>query len=133
LTPDVNPFEAGLGFAVALDKPGGFRGQAALRRLKAEPPSRRIVSLVVDAPHTNLWGGELILRDGAAAGFVTSAAFGHTIGRPVALGIVQSGDGPASREWLESGGWEIDLAGERYDAAVSLKAPYDPASLRVKG
>ena len=96
-------------------------------------PSRRVVSLVVDAPHTNLWGGELILRDGAPAGFITSAAFGHTIGSPVALGLVNAGDAPLTKEWLDAGRWEIDLAGDRYMASVSLKAPYDPASLRVKG
>jgi 4-methylaminobutanoate oxidase (formaldehyde-forming) len=133
LTPDITPYEAGLGFAVALDKPGGFKGQARLAELKGQTPARRVVSLVVDAPHTNLWGGELILRDGAPVGFVTSAAFGHTIGRPVALGIVSRGDGAADKAWIDGGSYEIDLAGERYTAAVSLKAPYDPASLRVKG
>ena len=133
LSPDITPYEAGLGFAVALDKPAGFKGRAKLAALKGQLPSRRVVSLVVDAPHTNLWGGELILRDGAPAGFVTSAAFGHTIGRPVALGLVNAGNAPLTKEWLEASRWEIDLAGERYPASVSLKAPYDPASLRVKG
>jgi 4-methylaminobutanoate oxidase (formaldehyde-forming) len=132
LSPDITPYEAGLGFAVALDKPGGFKGSAKLAALKGQVPSRRVVSLVVDAPHTNLWGGELILRDGAPAGFVTSAAFGHTIGRPVALGIVNAGNAPLTKEWLDAGRWEIDLAGDRHMASVSLKAPYDPASLRVK-
>jgi 4-methylaminobutanoate oxidase (formaldehyde-forming) len=64
---------------------------------------------------------------------VTSAAFGHTVGGPVALGIVDSGNGALTREWLEAGRFEVDLAGERYRAAVSLKAPYDAASVRVKG
>ena len=133
LTPDVTPYEAGLGFAVALGKPGEFRGQARLANLKGHTPTRRVVSLVVDAPHTNLWGGELILRNGNPVGFVTSAAFGHTLGRPVALGIVTRGDGAADKEWIDGGSYEIDLAGERYMASISLKAPYDPASLRVKG
>ncbi|MGZ8254285.1 MAG: GcvT family protein [Burkholderiaceae bacterium] len=132
LNPDVTPYEAGLGFAVAFDKPGGFRGQARLAELKGQAPTRRIVSLVVDAPHTNLWGGELILRDGAPAGSVTSAAYGHTIGRPVALGVITRGDGAADKAWIEGGTYEVDLAGERYMAVVSLKAPYDPTSLRVR-
>jgi 4-methylaminobutanoate oxidase (formaldehyde-forming) len=93
---------------------------------------RRVVSIVVEAPHTNLWGNELILRNGEAVGFVTSAAFGHTIGKPVALGIVSNLQGPANVDWLQAGRYEIDLAGERYSAAVSLKAPYDPESRRVK-
>jgi 4-methylaminobutanoate oxidase (formaldehyde-forming) len=136
LTPDINPYEAGLSFAVKLDKAGGFRGRDALARVKAEGGAaavkRRVVSLVVDAPHTNLWGNELILREGLPAGFVTSAAFGHTIGKPVALGIVSRADGAADKAWIESGRYEIDLAGERYAAQVSLRAPYDPDGVRVK-
>jgi 4-methylaminobutanoate oxidase (formaldehyde-forming) len=135
LTPDVNPYEAGLAFAVRLDK-GDFCGRAALARLRdaggSAAVARRVVSLVVDAAHTNLWGGELILRDGAAAGFVTSAAFGHTLGQPVALGFVNRADGPVDAAWLGGGRFEVDLAGARYPAAVTLKAPYDPASARTK-
>jgi 4-methylaminobutanoate oxidase (formaldehyde-forming) len=131
LSPDVNAFEAGLGFAVKLDKPGGFRGRDALARAKAEGAKRRIVSLVVDAPHTNLWGNELILREGVPVGFVTSAAFGHTLGRPVGLGLVTRSDGGvADAEWIEGARYEIDLAGERLSARVSLKAPIDSAATR---
>jgi 4-methylaminobutanoate oxidase (formaldehyde-forming) len=135
LTPDINPFEAGLAFAVSWDK-GNFRGRAALERLQATGGAatvrRRIVSLVVDAPHTNLWGNELVLRDGRPAGFVTSAAFGHTVGRPVALGLVSNPVAAADKAWVESGKWEVDLAGDRLAAAASLRAPYDPAGLRVR-
>jgi 4-methylaminobutanoate oxidase (formaldehyde-forming) len=131
LSPDVNAFEAGLGFAVRLDKPGGFRGRDALAHAKAQGVKRRIVSLVVDAPHTNLWGNELILRDGAPAGFVTSAAFGHTLGKPVALGLVSRSDGGVvDADWIGSGRYEIDLAGERFAAAVSVAAPLDSKSVR---
>lgn len=131
LSPDINAVEAGLGFAVKLDKAGGFRGRDALASAKTEGVKRRIVSLVVDAPHTNLWGGELVLRDGAPAGFVTSAAFGHTIGKPVALGIVTRSDGGlADAAWIDDGRYEIDLAGERYTARVSLKAPIDSTATR---
>jgi 4-methylaminobutanoate oxidase (formaldehyde-forming) len=136
LTPDINPFEAGLAFAVAWDK-GGFRGRAALDRLRSAGGTaavqRRVVSLVIDAPHTNLWGNELILRDGQAAGFVTSAAFGHTLGRPVALGLLSNGAGRADKAWIEAGQYEVVLAGERLPAAVSLRSPYDPSGSRARG
>ena len=132
LSPEINPYEAGLGFAMKLDKPGGFRGRDALAALDSSAVRRRIVSLVIDAPHTNVWGNELILRNGEPAGSITSAAFGHTIGKPVALGLVTRTDGLADRAWIEGGRYEIDLAGERYAATVSLKAPYDPDSRRVK-
>jgi len=135
LTPDINPFEAGLAFAVNWTK-GDFVGRAALERLRssggASAVRRRVVALAVDAPHTNLWGNELILRDSAPVGFITSAAFGHTIGRPVALGLITNAGGAADKTWIEAGSYEIDLAGERFAATVSLKAPYDPDSLRVK-
>ena len=94
---------------------------------------RRVVSVVVDAPHTNLWGNELILRDGAPVGFVTSVAFGHTLGKPVGLGLVTRGDGAADKAWIESGRYTVDLAGERLAATVALRAPYDPDGARVKG
>jgi 4-methylaminobutanoate oxidase (formaldehyde-forming) len=132
LSPDLNAYEAGLGFAVKLDKPGGFAGRDALARLKHQGVRRRIVSLVVDAPHTNLWGNELILRDGVPVGFVTSAAFGHTVGKPVALGLITRADGLADSQWLAAGTYAIDLAGERFAAAVSLAAPYDPTGARVR-
>jgi len=135
LTPEVNPFEAGLSFAVNWDK-GDFRGRAALEALRAAGGAasvrRRIVSLVIDAPHTNLWGNELILRNGAPAGFVTSAAFGHTVGRPVALGLASNSAGTADKAWIGSAKWEVDLAGERLPAAVGLRAPYDPDGLRAR-
>ena len=132
LSPDINPYEAGLGFAVKLDKPGGFRGRDALAAIDRSALARRIVSLVIDASHTNVWGNELILRNGEPSGFITSGAFGHTIGKPVALGLITRTDGPADSAWIEGGRYEIDLAGERYAAAISLKAPYDPNSQRTR-
>jgi len=136
LTPDVNPFEAGLAFAVDWGK-ADFRGRAALEALRsaggAAAVRRRVVALVVDAPHTNLWGNELILREGAPAGFITSAAFGHTLGRPVALGLVSNPAAAIDKAWIDSGRWAIDLAGERFSASVSVRAPYDPDGLRVRG
>ncbi|HVE88688.1 MAG TPA: glycine cleavage T C-terminal barrel domain-containing protein, partial [Burkholderiaceae bacterium] len=132
LSPDINPYEAGLGFAVKLDKPGDFRGRDALAAINRSALKRRVVSLVIDASHTNVWGNELILRDGEPIGFITSGAFGHTIGKPVALGLITRTDGPADSAWIEGGRYEIDLAGERYAAAVSLKAPYDPNSQRTR-
>jgi hypothetical protein len=91
-----NPFEAGLSFACKLDKDIPFRGRDALLRLRAEPLRRRMVVLTADgAADRMLWGGEAILRDGKPVGFVSSAAFGHTLGCPVAMGYVNNPDGVA--------------------------------------
>jgi len=133
LTPDSNPFEAGLAFACKLDKPIPFRGREALLKLRAEPLRRRMVVLTADgAADRMLWGGEAILRDGKPVGFVSSAAFGHTFGCPVAMGYINHPDGVADTAYLTSGRYEIDVAGELLPATVHLKAPYDPRSERVK-
>jgi 4-methylaminobutanoate oxidase (formaldehyde-forming) len=132
LTPDYNPYEAGLSFAVTLDK-GDFIGRDALIAAKAKPPARRLLSFVAASPDTPIaHGGELILRNGEPAGEITSAAYGHTVGGIVALGYAATGGARVDDAFLASR-FEIDIAGERVKVVASLKAPYDPAGLRVKG
>ena len=133
LTPDDTPFQAGLGWAVRLDKPGGFIGQKALLDAKAKPLTRRLASIVLEDGEPLLWGGEALLRDGRPVGDLTSAAYGHTIGAAVGLGYVKRADGGAiDAAWLEAGRFEVDLAGSRLAAKVSLRAPYDPQGGRIK-
>ncbi|WP_235547368.1 MULTISPECIES: GcvT family protein [unclassified Nocardioides] len=126
LTPDYGPVEAGLVFATARSGTKDFLGRAALEAHRAEladgGPRRRLVSLVVDSPDPMLWGGELLLRDGTPIGQVTSAAWGETVGACVALGYLRH-DGPVTSDWLASGSFEVDVAGERYAVRASLKAP----------
>ena len=126
LTPDFGPVEAGLVFATALDGSKDFLGRAALaahrEALAAGGPRRRLVSFVVESPDPMLWGGELLLRDGVPAGQVTSAAWGATAGSCVGLAYLRH-DGPVTGAWLAAGGFEVDVAGERYPVRCSLKAP----------
>jgi len=132
LTPDYNPYEAGLSFAVKLDK-GDFIGRDALLALKGKPPARRLLSFVALSPDTPIaHGGELILRNGDPVGEVTSAAYGHTVGGIVALGYAATGGARVDDAWLAAR-FEIDIAGERVPVRASLKAPYDPAGARLKG
>ena len=134
LTPDDTPWQAGLGWAVKLDKPGGFIGREALVEAKARPLSRRLLSVVLEDGEPLLWGGEALLRDGVPVGDLTSAAYGHTVGASVGLGYARRTDGVAiDAAWLESGRFEVDLAGTRLKAKVSLRCPYDPAGARIKG
>ena len=134
LTPDDTPWQAGLGWAVKLDKPGGFIGQKALLDAKARPLTRRLVSVVLDDAGPLLWGGEAILRDGRPVGDLTSAAYGHTVGAAVGLGYVTREDGQAvDAAWLGAAKFEVDLAGTRLSARLSLKALYDSSGERIKG
>ncbi|RUX09959.1 FAD-dependent oxidoreductase [Mesorhizobium sp. M8A.F.Ca.ET.059.01.1.1] len=132
LTPDINPWQAGLGFAVAMDKPGGFIGRDALAAAKSSSaPTRRIVLFTTDDAEPMLWGGELILLDGKPVGEVRSAAYGHTLGRAVALGLIEHEAG-VDASFLANGRFEIDLAGVRHAVTAHLRSPYDPKSERVK-
>lgn len=132
LTPDINPWQAGLGFAVAMDKPDGFIGRDALVEAKSSAAlARRVVMFTLDDAEPMLWGGELILRDGKPVGEVRSAAYGHTLGRSVALGLIENEAG-VDAAFLSGGHFEIDLAGVRHAATAHLRSPYDPKSERVK-
>jgi 4-methylaminobutanoate oxidase (formaldehyde-forming) len=131
LTPDIDPWQAGLGFAVDLGKPGGFIGREAIAAAKGRPLTRRIVQLTLEDGEPMLWGGELVLRDGKPAGAVQSAAYGHSLGRSVALGLLENPDG-VDAEFLGAGAFEIELAGVRHRAEVHLKAAYDPKGEKIR-
>ena len=132
LSPERNPFEAGLQFACKLGQDIPFRGRDALLAIQREGIRRCVAALTVDAPDAMLWGGEAILRDGRPAGFVTSAAYGHTMGRPVAMGLIEHHSVTKSRNEIVAGRFEIDLAGVRLPAAAHLRAPYDPSNFRIR-
>ncbi len=87
LTPETTPYEAGLGFCVKLDKPGGFIGQPALRAAKAAGLTRRMALIVLDDPRQVVLGSEPVrLSDGSArvVGRVTSGGYGYTAQRSMA-------------------------------------------------
>nr|MCS5569258.1 hypothetical protein [Pseudomonadales bacterium] len=61
----------------------------------------------------------------------TSANYGHTLGGNVALGYI-SAEHPITHAFIDSGAFEIEIAGTRFPAAASLRPMYDPDSLRVR-
>ncbi len=132
LSPDYTPLEAGLAFAVKLDRNILFRGRNALLKQKAQGVTRRLAAFTLDDPQATLWGGELIVRDGSPAGHVTSASFGHTLGRAVALGYVHNRDGLADAAFVTGAKYQIDVAGELFGASVHLRPPYDPDGKRIR-
>ncbi len=133
LTPDYNPVEAGLLFAVKLRTDIPFIGREAVERAKESGVRRRLVSFVLSDPAAMMWGGELVLRDGLGSGQVTSAAYGATVGSCVGLAYVWRRDGDVvTDEYLADGEWSINVSGQLYDATVQLSAPYDPKSERIR-
>jgi heterotetrameric sarcosine oxidase gamma subunit len=133
LTPDCTPVDAGLLWTCKLKTEIDFLGRSAVEKVRAQGPTRRLVSLVVDDPEPMLWGGELVIRDDRAVGQLTSAAWGTTLGSCVALGYIWHPDGgPVTTEFLTSGDYRVDVAGVRYPVTVHLRAPYDPANERIR-
>jgi 4-methylaminobutanoate oxidase (formaldehyde-forming) len=131
LTTDDTPLEAGLGFAVRFDKAAPFIGRDALLAQRATPLGKRLVSFVLDDPEALPWGDEPIWCEGAIVGSTTSAAYGHTLGRAVAMGYVRR-EGGVDTAYLATARFEIEIAGDRFAARGGLRAPYDPDGRRIK-
>jgi glycine cleavage system aminomethyltransferase T len=126
-----NPLEAGLGFAVAWDKPGGFTGRDALVAARAAgPPRQRVVSLVVEDPAVDLFGNEPVLLGGAWAGYVRAAAYGYTVGGAVGLAQVACPDG-VTAEWLKTGAFQVRTPAADVPVRLQTAPLYDPQRLRI--
>ncbi|MEO8451111.1 MAG: glycine cleavage T C-terminal barrel domain-containing protein, partial [Gemmatimonadota bacterium] len=95
------------------------------------PTSRRLVVFSLEDPEPLLLGEEPVWRDGSLAGRITSAAYGHTLGRSVGLGWVNH-FAPADDAFLTSGRYEIEIAGDRFAARLHLEPPYHPAGDRLR-
>jgi 4-methylaminobutanoate oxidase (formaldehyde-forming) len=133
IDPTDHVIEAGLGFAVALDKPGGFVGRDAVAaQLAAGPPSRRLVQVRLLDPEPLLFHAEVVHGDGRPVGYVRSASYGHTLGGAVGLAMVDLGE-PIDAAAIAGTRWEVDVASRLVPATVSLRPMYDPTSERVRG
>ena len=117
------PFEAGLGFAVRMDK-GDFIGRAALEAAGA--PTRRLVGLVLDDPRTIALGSEPVRVDGRVVGRVTSGGFGYSVGHSIAYAYVPANDVEEGRRV------EVVVFGRAVGARVATEPLFDPTNARVR-
>jgi 4-methylaminobutanoate oxidase (formaldehyde-forming) len=120
LGPDETPWEAGLGYAVKLEKPAAFIGREALQRQRAEGLRKRLVLFTFDDPAAFPWGGEPILMDGRSVGELTSAGYSRKHGRAVAMGYARA-EQILTDETLLAATFEIDIAGELFAVTPRLK------------
>jgi glycine cleavage system T protein len=121
---DYTPYEAGIGWAVRLDK-GDFIGREALLKAKDVEPTRKLCCLKVDAPGV-LLGKEPILADGTPIGYVTSANYGYSVGSFMAYGYLPIAYAkPGTRV-------EVEYFGQRFGATVSDEPLLDPKMARMK-
>jgi heterotetrameric sarcosine oxidase gamma subunit len=124
--------EAGLGFAVSLDKPGGFIGRDAVVAQKARGPlTRRLVQVLVTDPEPLMFHAEVVRRNGVPAGYIRSASYGFTLGGAVGLAMIDAAE-PIDQAYLDAGDWTVRIGTSVYPAVTSLRPMYDPRNKRIK-
>jgi 4-methylaminobutanoate oxidase (formaldehyde-forming) len=124
ITPEETPWEAGLGFAVKLEK--DFLGSEALVEASERGAARRLACLVLDDPRSVALGSEPVRIAGELAGRVTSGGYGYTVGRSIAYAYV-----PADR--AEPGTpVEVEIFGEWVRGEVAVEPLYDPGGERLR-
>ena len=131
ITDEDSPLEAGLGFVVKFDKPGGFIGREALLAQQEQGIARHLVQLKLNDPEPLIYHNEPIWRGGEIVGHITSAAFCHTLGGAVGLGYVSAEPG-APADAVLGATYEVEVACERYAAEVSLRPLYDPDNVKIR-
>jgi glycine cleavage system T protein len=127
ITDEDTPLEAGLGFAVKWDKPGGFIGREALLRQQASGFAKRLVQFKLESPAPLLYHNEPIWQGDSLVGHIRSGMYGHSLGAAVGLGYVTAADAA-----IDPKGYEIEVAGVRHAATASLRPLYDPKNERIK-
>ncbi|WP_274917588.1 GcvT family protein [Streptomyces sp. WZ-12] len=125
MTTEHDPYEAGLGFAVRPAK-GDFLGRAALAGRSEETATRKLTCLTLDDPAANVLGKEPVLRDGVPVGYVTSAAYGYTLGRCIAYAWL-----PATAA-VPGTAVHLDYFGQRFAATVAQEPLFDPKMTRIR-
>jgi len=115
LGPDETPFEAGLAFAVKLDKPADFIGKAALLKARDLPLRKKLVTVVLASEQHYAWGGEPLLLDGEPVGELSSVGWSPKAGACVGLGYLR---GDAATRPHEGTQVEVDLWGEPVAASA---------------
>lgn len=133
ITDEDHVLEAGLGFAVKVDKGVDFIGREAVLRKQEEGLNRRLVQFRLKDPEPLLFHDEPILRDGKLVGKLTSGGYGHTLGGAIGMGYVPCAQPGESAASMLGSSYAIDIAGGLHEAEASLSPMYDPKSLRVRG
>ncbi|KAF2639786.1 Aminomethyltransferase folate-binding domain-containing protein [Massarina eburnea CBS 473.64] len=123
MTTEHNPYEAGVTSAIDMTK-SDFVGKAALELLSKQVPKKQLRCLTVDDGRSIVLGKEPVFIDNKATGYVTTAAFGFTVGKPVAFAWLPS-------DVAEGRNVEIEYFGRRIPATVSAEPLYDPSNSRL--
>lgn len=122
VSQDETPFHVSLGFVCDFKKPA-FSGRDAALRIKEagkDQLRKRLISVRLEDPDRMLYGHEPVLRQGEPVGYVTSGAYGHSLGAAAGLAWLRQADG-VSQDWIEAGSYEILIENQPASARVSLQ------------
>ena len=135
ITDEDHVLEAGLGFAVKTGKAkgafGDFVGREAVLERRAGGVTRRLLQFKLIDPGPLLYHTEPIVKGGRMVGFLTSGAYGHTLGGAVGLGYVPVSAGETAAD-VARAAYQIEIAGARVAAIASSVPLYDPNSARIR-
>ena len=122
ISPDETPWEAGLGFAVNLDKGVDCIGRDALLRQREAGVRKRLALFTFDDPAAFPWGGEPITMDGRAIGELTSTGYSRARGRAIAMAYARAADGVATLtdDAILAARYEVNIAGETFAVTPHL-------------
>ena len=125
ITPDETPYDAGLGFAVALDKGIEFIGREALVAAKAAGPRKRLRCLVLDDPRSVCLGNEPVRVGGEIVGRVTSGGYGFAVERSIAYAYLPPAAAIGTRG-------HVEVFGDWIGFKVAREPLWDPRNERVR-
>ncbi|MEM7197907.1 MAG: aminomethyltransferase family protein, partial [Pseudomonadota bacterium] len=135
ITDEDTPLQAGLGFAVAFDKSGGFIGRdRLLQDRELGLPTRRMIQLALECDDETtplMYHEEPIWVNGVRCGAITSGTWAYRLGKSIGMGYITHGD-PISKDFIESSEFHIEIANKKYKATASLRPLYDPKSSRIR-
>jgi len=120
-----NPYEAGMGWMVKLKK-GDFVGRDALVKAKAEPLTRKLVTILIDDPEAVVTGNEPVFVGNDCIGQITSGNYGYSVGKYVAFAYV-----PVEHAVVGTA-VEVEYLAERFSAVISNDVPFDPKNEKMK-
>jgi 4-methylaminobutanoate oxidase (formaldehyde-forming) len=126
ITPETTPYEAGLGFAVRLNKPADFIGKAALQRTREVGVARVLRPLLLDDPSAIAQGGEPVFEGERVVGRVTSGGYGYTLAASIAYAYLPNALAAPGRRL------SVEVFGERIAATVAAEPLWDPKGERVR-
>ena len=129
ITCEDHVLEAGLGFAVQVNKPN-FIGRTAVLKKQDAGLNKRLLQFKLNEKEPLLYHNEPIIRDGKISGYISSGNYGHTLGGAIGLGYIEC-ENETVDDLLRSS-YEIEVAGSRIKAAASLRPMYDPKAERVR-